>query len=254
MKQSRSQRRYTRFRLLASSSAGSCHLSDHHADDSQGLSLARAPNLSSRKRARLYPPERRDYAAMLRCSSGDLFKLESSHHPYLIQTLSKWSSKIQAIAPNTLVSSSSMSFKAAMGTKPGPRSLVDIIDNVLEEDAHKLLARTRLADDVTAGVTHKNDPGQHPTEIFDDADFYHQLLRDVIDSRGASHVEGKEWVRRQQSLKAKRKKTVDTRSSKGRKLRYEVHEKLQNFMVPVGAQHTWHEEQIDELFVSLLGN
>jgi protein AATF/BFR2 len=34
--------------------------------------------------------------------------------------------------------------------------------------------------------------------------------------------------------------------------RYEVHEKLQNFMVPV-AQGGWHEEQIDELFASLLG-
>jgi protein AATF/BFR2 len=35
--------------------------------------------------------------------------------------------------------------------------------------------------------------------------------------------------------------------------RYEVHEKLQNFMVPVPAHNGWHEEQIDELFGSLLG-
>lgn len=35
--------------------------------------------------------------------------------------------------------------------------------------------------------------------------------------------------------------------------RYEVHEKLQNFMVPVPAVGAWHEEQIDELFASLLG-
>jgi protein AATF/BFR2 len=34
---------------------------------------------------------------------------------------------------------------------------------------------------------------------------------------------------------------------------YEVHEKLQNFMVPVPAHGSWHEEQIDELFASLLG-
>jgi protein AATF/BFR2 len=34
---------------------------------------------------------------------------------------------------------------------------------------------------------------------------------------------------------------------------YEVHEKLQNFMVPVAAHTSWHEEQIDELFTSLLG-
>jgi len=35
---------------------------------------------------------------------------------------------------------------------------------------------------------------------------------------------------------------------------YEVHEKLQNFMVHVPVQvGGWHEEQIDELFSSLLG-
>jgi protein AATF/BFR2 len=34
--------------------------------------------------------------------------------------------------------------------------------------------------------------------------------------------------------------------------RYEAHEKLQNFMVPV-VGGGWHEEQIDELFSSLLG-
>lgn len=49
------------------------------------------------------------------------------------------------------------------------------------------------------------------------------------------------------------KKAVDTKASKGRKLRYEVHEKLQNFMVPVIPRGAWHDEQIDELFSSLMG-
>lgn len=35
--------------------------------------------------------------------------------------------------------------------------------------------------------------------------------------------------------------------------RYEVHEKLQSFMVPVPVPGVWHDEQIDELFASLLG-
>ena len=48
---------------------------------------------------------------------------------------------------------------------------------------------------------------------------------------------------------------VDTKASKGRKLRYEVHEKLQNFMVPIplAANGGWHEEKIDELFSSIMG-
>jgi protein AATF/BFR2 len=48
------------------------------------------------------------------------------------------------------------------------------------------------------------------------------------------------------------KKKVDTKASKGRKLRYTVHEKIQNFMVPV-PRGTWHEEQTDDLFASLFG-
>jgi protein AATF/BFR2 len=35
--------------------------------------------------------------------------------------------------------------------------------------------------------------------------------------------------------------------------RYEVHERIQNFMVPVPHHAGWHEAQIDELFASLLG-
>lgn len=34
--------------------------------------------------------------------------------------------------------------------------------------------------------------------------------------------------------------------------RYHVHEKVQNFMIPIEA-NGWHDEQTDELFASLLG-
>lgn len=63
---------------------------------------------------------------------------------------------------------------------------------------------------------------------------------------------GVQWANFKQQTR-KEKKAVDTRASKGRKLRYEPHEKLQNFMVPV-ATGTWHEEMIDELYTSLLGH
>lgn len=52
-------------------------------------------------------------------------------------------------------------------------------------------------------------------EVFDDTDFYRQLLRDVIDARGTSEAE--DWMTVQRQKKAK--KTVDTRASKGRKIR-----------------------------------
>ena len=48
------------------------------------------------------------------------------------------------------------------------------------------------------------------------------------------------------------KKMVDTKASKGRKMRYTVHEKLQNFMAPEDRGR-WGERQRGELFASLLG-
>lgn len=48
------------------------------------------------------------------------------------------------------------------------------------------------------------------------------------------------------------KKPVDTKASKGRKMRYTMHEKLQNFMAP-DDRGTWGERQRDELFGGLLG-
>lgn len=48
------------------------------------------------------------------------------------------------------------------------------------------------------------------------------------------------------------KKIVDTKASKGRKLRYHVHDKLQNFMAPVPVLR-WERRRVDELFGSLLG-
>lgn len=50
-----------------------------------------------------------------------------------------------------------------------------------------------------------------------------------------------------------RKAALDTRASKGRKLRYTPQDKIMNFMAPYQPEGAWHEEQVDELFGSLLG-
>ena len=54
-------------------------------------------------------------------------------------------------------------------------------------------------------------------EVFDDTDFYQQLLRDVIESKGG----GSEQLMASQKQK-KSRKHVDTRASKGRKLRFVI--------------------------------
>jgi protein AATF/BFR2 len=51
---------------------------------------------------------------------------------------------------------------------------------------------------------------------------------------------------------AKTKKNVDTKASKGRKMRYTVHEKLQNFMAPEDRT-AWEQDAVDRFFGTLLG-
>lgn len=192
----------------------------------------------------------------------------SSYHLHLVQTLNKWSSKIQAVAPSVLLPSNRNAFSR---TIQHVKSAPQLIDETLA-DHGKMLARTRIyrgkGSRLGAGTTDEDGTkGKEDLEVFDDTDFYHQLLRDVIDARGNGTGGNDDWMAVQKEKRAKKK--VDTKASKGRKLRsvtwscgcflahavlsYEVHEKIQNFMVPVLTQGSWHEEQIDELFASLLG-
>ncbi|KAF2716693.1 TRAUB-domain-containing protein [Polychaeton citri CBS 116435] len=92
-------------------------------------------------------------------------------------------------------------------------------------------------------------------KIYDDADFYGLLLKELLEQKSAdsiatANVMGMDFGRMRREAKAK--KDVDTKASKGRKLRYTVHEKLQNFMAPED-RGSWGEKQSDDLFGSLFG-
>jgi len=61
----------------------------------------------------------------------------------------------------------------------------------------------------------------------------------------------RQWLQLQK-LRSKMKRKVDTRSTKGRKLRYTVHTKLMNFMAP-NDQSSWSDEAKQDLYNSLFG-
>ncbi|CAN0065275.1 protein AATF [Lampetra fluviatilis] len=94
-------------------------------------------------------------------------------------------------------------------------------------------------------------------EVFDDGDFYHQLLRELIECKTAATDSndqlawGRQWLEIQK-LRSKVKKKVDTKASKGRKIRYNVHSKLLSFMAPVDNS-CMSDEARTELFRSLFG-
>ncbi len=73
-------------------------------------------------------------------------------------------------------------------------------------------------------------------EIFDDQDFYNQLLRELIERKTNSVSDPIELSRRAielQKLRSQNKKKVDTKASKGRKIRFDVHKPMVNFMAPI---------------------
>lgn len=99
-------------------------------------------------------------------------------------------------------------------------------------------------------AVHTYDP-----EIFDDSDFYHQQLRELIERKTSDINDpialSRQWLEIQR-LRNKVKRKVETKASKGRKIRYHVHPKLVNFMAPKETCN-WSDEARDDLFKSLFG-
>ncbi|NWR73302.1 AATF protein, partial [Centropus unirufus] len=141
------------------------------------------------------------------------------------------------------------------------RSILTQIDHIMM-DKERLLRRTQTKRSVytvlgkeeqesrpvpeslpeNSEVLPESDSNRHlkdiDEEIFDDDDFYHQLLREFIERKTTSLdpndqvAMGRQWLAIQK-LRSKIKKTVDRKASKGRRIRYHVHSKLVSFMAPI---------------------
>lgn len=160
------------------------------------------------------------------------------------------------------------------------RSILTQIDHIMM-DKERLLRRTQTKRSVYK-VLGKKEQESHPVpeslpensevlpqtdsnrhlkdideEIFDDDDFYHQLLREFIERKTSSLdpndqvAMGRQWLAIQK-LRSKIKKKVDRKASKGRKIRYHVHSKLVSFMAPID-HCTMNDDARTELYRSLFG-
>ncbi|KAJ2159701.1 rRNA-processing protein bfr2 [Coemansia sp. RSA 552] len=190
----------------------------------------------------------------------ELSTLRAEFRPFRDESLDKWGSKAQ-------VAAGAVALKKFKAVNQG--IMHQITQTLATSD--RLVERTRLRrvdyNVIGRPAPDAGDAGeQKPVvdahlrdtdpEIFDDTDFYQQLLRELIESRMVDSNDptgslGVRWAAVSQRQSAKRR-NVDTRASKGRKVRYHVMDKLQSFMPPVPAG-TWHEDMVNELFASLLG-
>ncbi|TKY65232.1 AATF protein [Spatholobus suberectus] len=98
------------------------------------------------------------------------------------------------------------------------RSAVNIFGSVPEVDDKPEEVETRT----------DGDP-----ELLDDSEFYQQLLKEFFETVDPSSSEKAFYALKR--MQPKKRKIVDRRASKSRKIRYNVHEKIVNFMAPLPA-------------------
>ena len=186
----------------------------------------------------------------LEAAMANANRLEDTLTPYRDAVLTKWSRKIQAASGASALNQSKFSIQ-------NQNAKLQVTTNLADMD--RLVKRTRInrSNYVVLGEEEqKSDKKnvdsnlQERIEIFDDTDFYRLLLKDLVDRRmaDAGTSTGMKWT----VVKPKVKKNVDTKASKGRKLRYHVQEKIQNFDAPRQFV-SWSDDQIDELFAGLFG-
>lgn len=132
-----------------------------------------------------------------------------------------------------------------------PMSLNSIIQEQLAKpDTIEKTKRARSCAPVQERLKIIEDP-----HIYDDTTLYKTLLNQLVEQRkmDSGLSVGAEGAPAQWAVKeAKMRKVVDTKASKGRKMRFTVHEKLQNFMAPED-RGAWEPSAIDRFFGTLLG-
>ncbi|KAF3061560.1 Protein BFR2 [Daldinia childiae] len=159
--------------------------------------------------------------------------------------LEKWSHSARNIR---MMDRSSRKF-----TNTAEKSLITRLDEELDAP-ERLIKRTQTPRSCAPAQIAKKineDPA-----IYDDADFYQLLLKELVDQRSGdtSGAPGgpAATIRFAAVKEAKAKRHVDTKASKGRKMRFNVHDKLQNFMAPEDRR-SWEQNAIDRFFGTLFG-
>eukprot|EP01023_Acetabularia_acetabulum_P038655 TRINITY_DN37028_c0_g1_i2.p1 TRINITY_DN37028_c0_g1~~TRINITY_DN37028_c0_g1_i2.p1 ORF type:complete len:220 (-),score=30.81 TRINITY_DN37028_c0_g1_i2:204-863(-) len=96
-------------------------------------------------------------------------------------------------------------------------------------------------------TSQENGLVEYDMETYDDSEYYQSLLKEYIEGAGTIAVEQLAALQKRK----KKSRNVDRKASKGRKLRYTVHEKLVNFLLP-------EEQEVpqfaNQLFKNLFGD
>ena len=227
-------------------------------------------------------PLKRSFSATLTTPTHSihtaLTDLSSSFAPHRRSSLLKWSAKTAPI--------STLAARNKLTAAPTQQSLTSVLDSYLQDPSlTRLTQRTQIprscaplqaaAAAATATTTTTTSQAPEDASIFDDADFYAVLLRELIEHKksctgaasfsnaatnGGNMTNGTSLldpaIEAASSLRATKthRRNVDRQASKGRKMRFNVHEKLLNFVAPQEMPSTgWEREKREEFFRGLFG-
>lgn len=194
---------------------------------------------------------------------GDISTSHKAFKSFRDTTIQKWNEKTR--------------IATAANIKNTPTNTILQQVSFILSDRNKLIRRTQLKrseydiigyekdsiednkngtnDNVNPVTRDRKENDEYIPEIFDDSDFYHQLLRELIECKSADISDpiqlSRQWIALQQ-MRSKMKRKVDTRATKGRKIKYVVHNKLVSYMAPEKSLK-WNEESSNELYSSLFG-
>ncbi|KAG4444466.1 hypothetical protein IFR05_000057 [Cadophora sp. M221] len=159
-------------------------------------------------------------------------------------TLEKWSSKVRG--------TTSLPISRKLNPSAPQQSITSVLQDQLASSEH-LIQKTKIPR--ACAPIQRDAKLTEDANIYDDGNFYQMLLKELVDQRRVESLTapaaGKalQWTAVKE---VKTRKNVDTKASKGRKMRFTVHEKLQNFMAPEDRT-SWRPEAVDLFFGNLLG-
>jgi protein AATF/BFR2 len=115
-------------------------------------------------------------------------------------------------------------------------------------------------EDLSILAKRSQNPNEYTDSVYEDAQMIHEVTKELLmigKAFKAEMQEGllfkntEEYLRQRLSRKEKVKRDVDHGARKDKRVKFDVHEKLMNFMAPIPNEDIW--ENRDEFIANLLG-
>jgi len=125
--------------------------------------------------------------------------------------------------------------EARKGFKVLDQSFAAQLNTTMRDDEWRRKCHPSVGSTEVMGGPLASEDAPYDPLIYSDRDFYTMMLKDIVQQHGDASAKEAATLSKRQARKLK-ERNVERRASKGRKIRYKVHDKLQNFMAPSRMQ------------------